>query len=194
MAWETGIPMAVGALDNKIAHKAANGPAYNSEAVWNRPKPMPTLEAVLAEWEKAKLALAEAKELEMEMRKKAFALGFGADAKEGTNAIPLANGYELKGVKKLNYKLKAPVGFTGDTVDAIDETIDKFRHISNEGGFIADRIFKWSVDMSIAEYRKLVEESEYEAPKKRMLEELNKVLEISEASPTLEIKAPKAKK
>ena len=154
---------------------------------------MPTLEAVLAEWEKAKIALNEAKELEMEMRKKAFALGFG-DAKEGTNAIPLANDYVLKGVKKLNYNLKAPPDYKGDVVDAIDETIDKFRHISNEGGFIADRIFKWSVNMSISEYRKLVEESEYEAPKKRMLEELNKVLEISEAAPTLEIKAPKSKK
>jgi len=151
------------------------------------------LDAALVKWEEAKTSLAIAKETEMAARTLAFALGF-TEAKEGTNTLDLGNGYALKGVKKLNYKLKAPVGFSGTAVDAVDEVAERFSKISNEGSFIADRLFKYSVDMSISEYRKLVEESEFSAPKKQMLGELNKVLEITEAAPTLEIKAPKEKR
>lgn len=165
-----------------------------ASAPWpSAPKPI-TLDEALMKWDAAKKALEVAKETEMEARKLAFALGFGADAKEGTNTRELGNGYELKGVKKLNYKLKAPADYSGDTVDAVDDCIERFGRISNEGEFIAERLFKFSVDMSVSEYRKLVEEAEYSAPKKAMLAELNKILEITEGAPTLEIKEPKAKK
>jgi hypothetical protein len=155
-------------------------------------KPL-TLEQALTKWEEAKTNLGIAKEAEMNWRKQAFALGF-TEAKEGTNTLALGNGYELKGVRKLNYKLKAPADFKGDAVDAVDLCAEAFSRISSEGGFIADRLFKYSVDMSITEYRKIVEEAEYSAPKKAMLQELNKILEITEAAPTLEIKEPKEKK
>ena len=168
-------------------------PSQSAPAFIAAPK-TPTLEEVLTKWENSKKLLDEAKENEVEYRKQAFALGFGADAKEGTNTIELGNGYALKGVKKLNYNLKAPEGYKGDTVDAIDDCVDRFIKISNEGSFVAERLFKWSVNMSITEYRKLVEEADYSEPKKAMLKELEKVLTITEASPTLEIKEPKAKK
>jgi hypothetical protein len=157
-------------------------------------KPKLTLAQALLNWDNAKKALGIAKEAELEARKVAFDLGFGKEAKEGTNTITLSAGYELKGVKKLNYKLKAPADFKGDKVDAVDACADKFRKISNEGAFVAERLFKYDVDLSITEYRKLVEEAEFEAPKQIMLTELNKILEITEATPTLEIKEPKAKK
>lgn len=156
--------------------------------------PTMTLQSALYEWEQSKRIREEAVADELKWRKIAFDLGFGADAKEGTNAVPLENGYELKGVKKLNYKLKAPDGFEGDTVDAVDKTIDEFTRISNEGSFIAARLFKWSVDMSITEYRALVDNAKHDAQAKKLLDELNKVLVVSEATPTLEIRAPKGKK
>lgn len=168
--------------------------SQNPTAPWpTAPKPV-TLDEALLKWDSAKKALDAAKEAEMEARKLAFSLGFGAEAKEGTNTRELGNGYELKGVKKLNYKLKAPEGYSGDTVDAVDDCVERFSRISNEGEFIAERLFKYSVDMSVSEYRKLCEEAEYSAPKKAMLAELNKILEITEGAPTLEIKAPKAKR
>lgn len=150
-------------------------------------------EALLA-WEASKKALEAAKENEMTLRKAAFAAGFGDEAKEGTNTVDLGNGYQLKGVKKLNYTLKAPEGYKGNTVDAIDDTVELFARISNEGEFVAERLFKYSVDMSVSEYRKLVEEAEYSPIKKQMLDALLKVLVITEGAPTLEIKEPKAKK
>lgn len=152
------------------------------------------LDTAILCWEAAKYNLSQAKENELEWRKRAFELGFGASAEEGTNTLELGNGYALKGVKKFNYKLKAPVGFKGDTIDAVDEVIGKFAQISNEGAFIADRLFKWSVDMSITEYRQLCDEAPHSASKKQLLDALADVLEISEATPTLEIKAPKGKK
>lgn len=165
-----------------------------SSAPWpSAPKPI-TLDEALMKWDSAKKALEQAKETEMEARKLAFSLGFGSEAKEGTNTLELGNGYALKGVKKLNYKLKAPEGFKGDTVDAIDDTVELFARISDEGEFVAERLFKYSVDMSVSEYRKLVEEAEYSPIKKQMLDALLKVLVITEGAPTLEIKEPKAKK
>ena len=155
--------------------------------------PTLTLDAALMKWEAAKKALAEAKETELETRKVAFSLGF-AEPVEGTNTVELGNGYALKGVLKYNYNLKAPEGFKGDKVDAVDACAARFAKISNEGAFIAERLFKYTVTLSVSEYRKLVDEADYEAPKKAMLAELNKVLEITEVTPTLEIKEPKAKK
>jgi len=152
------------------------------------------LDAALIAWENAKKELEVAKETEMTCRKAAFELGFGEDAKEGTNTVPLANGYSLKGVKKYNYKLTAPQNFSGDTIDAVDQVIDRMTQLSNEGAFIAERIFKFSVDLSLTEYRKLVEEAEYMAVKKMLLDQVNTVLVITEATPTLEIKEPKAKR
>lgn len=152
------------------------------------------LDKILVKWQAAKLALAVAKETEMNLRKQAFNLGFGEDADEGTNKLELGNGYELKGVKKLNYKLVVPTGFDGAVVDAVDECAERFAKISNEGGFIADRLFKYSVDLSISEYRLLAEDAKVNEIKNKLLNELNKILEISEATPTLEIKEPKAKK
>jgi DNA polymerase III delta prime subunit len=153
-----------------------------------------TLEQALLNWDNSKKFLEQAKEAEMQARKVAFDLGFGANAKEGTNTIELANDYKLKGVKKLNYKLKAPAGFQGDTIDAVDNCAEAFKRISNEGEFVSERLFKYSVTMSVEEYRKIADEAAYSETKKAMLTELNKILEITEAAPTLTIVEPKAKK
>lgn len=155
---------------------------------------VPTLDEVLMQWQTSKQALETVKEEEMRLRKLAFAMGFGVSAQEGTNTLELGNGFELKGVKKLNYKLVAPENYNGSVLDAVDACIDKFINISNEGSFIAERLFKWSVELSKTEYNKLVEEATNEPTKQKLLAEANKVIEINEAAPALEIKPPKVKK
>lgn len=156
------------------------------------PVKTPTLDEVLMKWEASKTALATAKETEMSLRKLAVSLGF-SEPNEGTNTLELGNGYELKAVVKYNYKLKSPDA--RDTVQAVDDTIDAFIRIApNEGSFIAERLFKWKVDLSLSEYRNLVEEAALSKTKKQLLDELNKVLEIGDAAPTLEIKEPKGKR
>ena len=160
------------------------------------PKKQPEVDAkqqALAAWERAKELLTEAKDAEMQARKLAFELNF-TDAKEGTNTVELCNGYQLKGIKKLNYALKAPDGFSGRTIDAVEEVADRFASISNEGSFIADRLFEYSVEMSISEYRTLCEDAKVSKVKAALLRELNTVLVITEVTPTLEIKAPKGKR
>lgn len=170
-------------------------PTGTPQSVWGSAptSPAPTLDTVLLQWQAAKEALEAAKEAEMNLRKLAFSLGFGVNAQEGTNTVELGNGYQLKGVKKLNYKLVSPKEDV-TVLDAVDDCIERFVHISNEGSFIADRLFKWSVDLSKTEYNRLEVEATTDPIKKKLLDEANKVILITEAAPTLEIKAPKVTK
>lgn len=168
----------------------------NATASWGNGDPRDSLtrDELLVSWQKAKDAVDAAKEYEMDLRKYISNREF-PDAKEGTNNKELGNGYKLKTVKKLNYNLKAPVDYKGSTVDAVDDCIDNISKIlPNEGPFITERLFNWKVDLSISEYRKLQEESETFPQKKKVLDEVNKVLEIKEAAPTLEIVEPKNKR
>lgn len=150
-------------------------------------------DGMLMLWQQSKAAIQDAKDDEMMLRKLCVHV-MVPDAEEGMNNVDLGEGYTLKAGIKYNYRLKAPVGYTGDTVDAVDDVIDNFSKISNEGAFIAERLFTWKVDMSLTEYRKLLAEAETSEVKKQLLDELRKVLEISDAAPTLEIKEPKGKK
>lgn len=146
-------------------------------------------------WQAAKERLDLAKEQEAEARKIAFDFGFADWCKEGTNTVALGNGFTCKGVLKYNYTLKGPEGV--ETVDAVDNMIDMFSKIAqNEGAFIADRLVKWKPEMSVTEYRLLVERAKNadDVAAQAMLKELNKVLQISEGLPTLSIVEPKAKR
>jgi hypothetical protein len=153
-----------------------------------------TLDEVLMQWQASKETLQAATEEEMRLRKLAVEMGFGKSAQEGTNNQELGNGYVLKAVIKKNYKLVKPENEPGNTFDAVDKVMDNFARISNEGAFIAERLFKYSVDLSVSEYKKLVEEATVDTTKAKLLAEANKVVLITDAAPTLDIKEPKAKK
>lgn len=113
--------------------------------------------------------------------------------KEGINNIPLGEGWIAKvGVKK-NYTLISR-DEKKDKLTAVDDVMDAMAKIGNEGSFIADRIFKFTVDISTGEYHKLEEAAKTSADSKKLLDLVNTVLEIKDATPTLEIKEPKAKK
>jgi hypothetical protein len=155
-------------------------------------------DAQLVQWEHAKKQLDYWKAEEMRLRKQAVDMNFAPKddptSKTGVNTVELANGFALKATRKITYTLVKPEGYEGQVIDAVEECMENFVGLSNEGSFLADRLFKWSVDINTSEYKKLQEEAAYSPLKKRMLDEVNKVLVIDEGAPTLVIAEQKRKK
>jgi len=160
------------------------------------PPPKPTLDDVLMQWQTAKEALETAKAAEMNLRKLVVELGFGETKHEGTNTKALGQGYALKAVVKYNYSLVIPTNADADAtlVDEVNKVVDNMTTISNEGSFLAKDLFKWTVGLVDAEYKKIVTEAKHNELYKKILAEVNKVVLIKEGAPTVEIKEPKAKK
>jgi hypothetical protein len=141
-------------------------------------------DAALAKWEASKVALDTAKADEMKARKTAFQFAFGGEAKEGTNRVELNNGYALKGVRKVNYKIAA-------SNEAVDRAEDLMPTLGNEATFLFERIIVWTPDFSKSEYNKL----DTGNPTHRAVKaEIDKLIETSDGAPTLEIEAPKGSK
>lgn len=147
------------------------------------PKPTPEQLQKLAQWDAAKTALAAAKETEMNLRKECAALIF-PDAAVGTNRVELPEGYSLKMVRKVNYKLDAD----NEKVDSVQ---DKVAAMGNEGAFLAPRLFKWTVELSVSEYKKLDPANPTHAKIKKTLDA---IITTEDGAPTMEVEAPKAKK
>lgn len=119
---------------------------------------------------------------------------FPGNTTEGTHRYELGNGYSVKYVYKNNYAIERDV----DKVDAAAEVMAK---MGPTAAVIAERLLKWSADLSISEYRILTDRAakyandpnafpEY-ATESRVLRELNGILTIKPASPTLELEEPK---
>jgi len=141
-------------------------------------------DAALARHEAAKALLETAKADEMEARKEAFKWAFGGDANEGTNRVELNNGYALKGVRKVNYK----IAVSNDTIDAAE---DKMPTLGNEATFLFERIIVWTPEFSKSEYNKL----DTGNPTHRAVKaEIDKLIETTDGAPTLTIEAPKGSK
>ena len=140
---------------------------------------------LLLSWEESKKALEVAKEKEMEQRKAVVAFAFDPNKESGTERIELGNGYQAKAVKKINY------GFVKDAEGklnkrAIDKALERIEKIGGPvGELIAERLVKWTPDLSLTEYKQLDEKY------KKIIDE---VIVTSEGAPTLEIIAPKAPK
>lgn len=144
-------------------------------------------DALLNQWLSAQQALAKAKDDEMKLRKQIVADIIQAKPGEkGTRNFELNAGYKLKAVLKLNYKLDK---------DGIDPALDRIEAMGEEGKFIAERLVKWQPDLSVSEYNTLAERAKGgDKIAKSIMAELNKVLTIEDASPSLELVEPKAKK
>jgi len=140
---------------------------------------------LLLSWEESKKALEVAKEKEMEQRKAVVDFAFDPNKTSGTERIELANGYQAKAVKKINY------GFVKDAEGklnkrAIDKALERIEKVGGAvGELIAERLVKWTPDLSLTEYKQLDEKF------KKIIDE---VIVTSEGAPTLEIIAPKAPK
>lgn len=134
-------------------------------------------------WDTAKDTLAKAKESEMEARKAAQAFAFGPSAREGMNNQPLANGFELKFGKKMNYKISA-------TNTQIDVAEDEAGKLGERGSLLFERVIVWKPEFSKTEYNKLDKDDPTDTKVKKLIDGL---ITIDEATGSLEIKEPKAK-
>lgn len=129
---------------------------------------------VLTAWEQVKVDLARLKKYELELRKcVVYDSGiFNAEKTSGIEHVALADGSTLDATKKENY-----VFINGKP--ALETALDNF---SEE---LADLLVKWNPALSVSTYKQLSPEQQAH---------FNDCLEIRIGAPTLEIKAPKAKK
>lgn len=132
-----------------------------------------------------KEALDKAKEDEMELRKYIVNRAF-PEKHSGVNTLELGNGYQLKAKVAFNYNL-------ADN-DTVEKTLDKIAKIGNEGAFIAERLVSWKASFLLTEYNALLEAAASSAVAQQILATIGDMLTITEAAPTLEVKAPKVKK
>jgi hypothetical protein len=132
--------------------------------------------ALLANWKLAKEQLDSAKETEMDLRKQ-IQTEFFPSPEKGTQRVDLPYGYKLKLVHKINYTL-------GNN-DLVNKALDDIAGAGNDGTFIAERLVSWKPSISVKEYEIL-------DPKYKVV--IDKVLTTKDASPTIEIEEPKAKK
>lgn len=133
--------------------------------------------ALLKRWDTASTELAKFKALEAELRAEVVKTFSAPEIRKGTENFDLDAGFTLKIVKKQSYKLD------GDKVNDVLDSIEKIG--GPEGKLIADRLVKFKPELSITEYNQLPEK--YSAL-------VNSMVTISDASPTVEIVAPKAKR
>ena len=137
-------------------------------------------DAKIIAWEAAVKALAAAKDAEAALRKEVLAEAFAFDPealREGTENFELGNGYKLKAVFKISRNLN-------NENEAVDKVLSKIEKTGPEGAFIAERLVKWKPELSVTEYKNLPD-------KFRKL--IDEVVTSKEATPALELVAPKSK-
>lgn len=139
---------------------------------------------LVAQHDHAKAVLERAKNSEMEARLMVGNYAFPvAGRKEGVNNLELSDGRVVKLGHKVNYKL------SGDN-EKVEKAEEACEAIGNEGSFLVERIITWEAKFSKSEYNKLDTSIPTHAKVKA---EIDKVLEVSNGTPSLEIKEPKAK-
>lgn len=135
-------------------------------------------------WQASQTKLAAAKESEMQLRKELVEFAFDQSKQSGTETLELGGGYKLKAGKKLNYGfIKGEDGKTDRK--AIETALTKIEKDGAVGELIAERLVKWSPELSISEYKKLDE---------KYRKAIDAVIVTSEGAPTLEFIEPAAAK
>jgi len=162
----------------------------NIATVWptTLTNPLDTMpeDQLLMLWDSKKKAIEVAKEEEMDLRKYIVGRAFPKKI-EGINTKELGNGYQLKAGIKYNYNL-------ADN-DTVEDCLNRIVKIDNTGAFIADRLVSWKPSFLLTEYRSLIEDKKKGSKSaETILDIVNDMLTITEAAPSLGIKAPKGKK
>lgn len=139
---------------------------------------------LLVDWQAKKAALETAKEQEMDARKAAVMFMHDPSKSGTTENVELGGGY------KATMKVPLRYGFVqnaeGRTDKAkIEKALAKIEKDGEAGELIAERLIKWTPELSLTEYKQLPD-------KYRKI--IDDVIITSEGTPTLEIKEPKAKK
>ncbi len=142
----------------------------------------PTATELITAWQAKKADAAVAVAAERDARAAAVAHIF-ADAPVGTSTLELTDGFKLKYVRSLNYTLdKTPVDENDPTGDTkLDVALEKLAHTGNDGAFVAERVVKWTPELSVGEYKKLT-------PAQRAV--IDAVITTKDASPELKIEGP----
>ncbi len=144
-------------------------------------------DALLLRWESSKLLLEEAKNDEMKFRKMVVAAFSNADKKKGTERIELGNGYELKTVKAITYKVGSKVEGMSNA-DAVQAALARMRAYAGPdvepgvAALLAERIVRTSYDLSISEYDKLP---------KPLKDIVDTVVTTTDGAPKVDIVKPK---
>lgn len=128
-------------------------------------------EMLLEQQQAAKQANFYAKR-DKELRDLIYGMAFAGLEDGKTHNQPLGNGYFLKGKRDIRYKVDA---------NAADAALDELTALGNEGPFVAERIIKWTPELSVSEYKKLT-------PAQKAI--IDKVVTTTPGLPTLEIKEP----
>lgn len=139
---------------------------------------------LLVDWQNKKAALEVAKEEEMAARKLAVMFMHDPSKSGTTENVELGGGY------KATMKVPVRYGFVqnaeGKTDKArIEKALSKIEKTGQAGELIAERLIKWTPELSLTEYKQLPDNF------KKIIDD---VIVTSEGTPTLEIKEPKAKK
>lgn len=139
---------------------------------------------LLVDWQNKKAALEVAKEAEMDARKLAVMFMHDPSKSGTTENVELGGGY------KATMKVPVRYGFIqnaeGKTDKArIEKALSKIEKTGQAGELIAERLVKWTPELSLTEYKQLPD---------NFRKIIDDVIVTSEGTPTLEIKEPKAKK
>lgn len=113
-------------------------------------------------------------ERDKELRGMIYGMAFAGLEDGKTHNQPLGKGYILKGKRDIRYKVDANLA---------DAALDELTALGNEGPFVAERIIKWTPELSVSEYKKLT-------PAQKAI--IDKVVTTTPGLPTLEIKEPSA--
>lgn len=139
---------------------------------------------LLVDWQEKQRLLQVAKEAEIEARKACVDFAFDPNKQSGTERIGLGCGYEAKAVKKLNYGfIKTEDGKTDKA--RIEKALQRIEKDGPAGELIAERLIKWTPDLSLTEYKQLPD-------KYRKI--IDEVVVTTEGTPTLEIIPPKGQR
>lgn len=139
---------------------------------------------LIQQWLAAKQQLDSAKEIEAALRGELVTTYFDNQKEEGTENLELGNGYKLKAVKKLSYRIDK---------NAIDGALDAIEKLGEEGKFIAGRLVKWQPELSVSEFKKLQENASSPTVAQTIVALITPVLTITPGMPSLEFVEPKAR-
>lgn len=138
-----------------------------------------TKDTILTEWKEANQLLTAVKAREALLRTELVG-AFSMEAKpgySGTENVTVGWGYTLKIVHKINYNLDK-----SDSNAKVDAMLDALEKSQPFGSVIAERLVKWSPELSVSEYKKL------DNAQKAIVD---KVLTIKDATPSIELVPPK---
>lgn len=150
---------------------------YKSEAHY-----LDARDKALLAWEASKKELEVAKEKEINLRKISVAFMHDPSKTGTTENVELGNGYKARMKVPVRYSFVQKDGKTDK--QRIEKALQKIEKDGEVGELVAERLVKWTPDLSLTEYKQL-------SDKHRKI--IDEVIVTTEGTPTLEIVEPKSK-